>query len=29
MTYILIVALEFAVTIAGIAWFVRYNNRKP
>ena len=29
MNYILIVALEFAITIVGVACLVRYNERKP
>lgn len=28
MNYILIVALEFVITIAGVACLVRYNERK-
>lgn len=29
MNYILIVALEFAVTFVGVAMLIRYNERKP
>jgi len=28
MNYVLIVAIEFLVTIVGVAAFVRYNDKK-
>lgn len=28
MNYILIIALEFAIAFACVAWLVRHNNRK-
>ena len=28
MNYILIVGLEFVITFVGVAWLIRYNNRK-
>ena len=28
MNYILIVGLEFVIAFLGVAWLIRYNNRK-